>query len=431
MSKNEVVIKITNLVKEYKMYSRKKDRLLEAIIPGYQKHTKFRAMDNLNLEIRKGEALGILGKNGAGKSTLLKMITGVVTPTSGKLEVNGKISSLLELGAAFNPELTGLENIYQHGQVMGLTDEEIKAKEKEIIEFADIGDHLMQPVKTYSSGMFARLAFACAINVDPDILIVDEVLSVGDMAFQLKCFKKFEQFKNSGKTIIFVTHNVNDVMENCTRAIILENGKKTFDGNVKDGVNRYKKIMVGLAQEEKVEEKQETALEENDIKIDPTQEWKSKMNQNSNMIEYGNKDAEVIDYGVFDEEGNLITTFDNSETITIRSKVKFNTEVKDPIFTMTVKDFAGKDIAGTNSNIEKVMTGNYKKGDIAVAEFVQKIPVAVGKYTLSFSCTRFNLKGELEALNRKYDAILVEVTTTKNTVGITRIDSKITVTKVN
>ena len=431
MSKNEVVIKITNLVKEYKMYSRKKDRLLEAIIPGYQKHTKFRAMDDLNLEIKKGEALGILGKNGAGKSTLLKMITGVVTPTSGKLEVNGKISSLLELGAAFNPELTGLENIYQHGQVMGLTDEEIKAKEKEIIEFADIGDHLMQPVKTYSSGMFARLAFACAINVDPDILIVDEVLSVGDMAFQLKCFKKFEQFKNSGKTIIFVTHNVNDVMENCTRAIILENGKKTFDGNVKDGVNRYKKIMVGLAQEEKVEEKQETALEENDIKIDPTQEWKSKMNQNSNMIEYGNKDAEVIDYGVFDEEGNLITTFDNSETITIRSKVKFNTEVKDPIFTMTVKDLAGKDIAGTNSNIEKVMTGNYKKGDIAVAEFVQKIPVAVGKYTLSFSCTRFNLKGELEALNRKYDAILVEVTTTKNTVGITRIDSKITVTKVN
>ena len=431
MSENEVVIKITNLVKEYKMYSRKKDRLLEAIIPGYQKHTKFRAMDDLNLEIRKGEALGILGKNGAGKSTLLKMITGVVTPTSGKLEVNGKISSLLELGAAFNPELTGLENIYQHGQVMGLTDEEIKAKEKEIIDFADIGDHLMQPVKTYSSGMFARLAFACAINVDPDILIVDEVLSVGDMAFQLKCFKKFEQFKNSGKTIIFVTHNVNDVMENCTRAIILENGKKTFDGNVKDGVNRYKKIMVGLAQEEKVEEKTIDALEENNIKVDAKEEWKAKMNQNSNMIEYGNKDAEVIDYGVFDEEGNLITTFDNSETVIIRSKVKFNTEVKDPIFTMTVKDFAGKDIAGTNSNIEKVMTGTFQKGDIAVAEFVQKIPVAVGKYTLSFSCTRFNLKGELEALNRKYDAILVEVTTTKNTVGITRIDSKITVSKVN
>ena len=187
----ENVIVIENLVKEYKMFNSKKDRLLESLIPGYQKHDVFRAMNDVTFSVKKGEVLGVLGKNGAGKSTLLKMITGVVTPTSGKLEVKGKISSLLELGAAFNSELTGYENIYQHGQVMGLSNEEIKAKEKEIIEFADIGEHLFQPVKTYSSGMFARLAFACAINVDPDILIVDEVLSVGDMAFQLKCFKKF------------------------------------------------------------------------------------------------------------------------------------------------------------------------------------------------------------------------------------------------
>lgn len=234
MSSSDTVIKITNLVKEYKMYKGRKTRLLEAVLPGYKNHEVFRAIDNLDLELKKGEVLGILGKNGAGKSTLLKMITGVVSPTSGSLEVNGKISSLLELGAAFNPELTGYENIYQHGQVMGLSNDEIKAKEEEIINFADIGEHLSQPVKTYSSGMFARLAFACAINVDPDILIVDEVLSVGDMAFQLKCFKKFEQFKEKGKTIIFVTHNVNDVLVNCNRAIILENGKKTFDGNVKD-----------------------------------------------------------------------------------------------------------------------------------------------------------------------------------------------------
>ena len=223
-------IQISNLVKEYKMFSRKKDRLLEAILPNYERHTTFKAIDDLNLEIKKGEVLGILGKNGAGKSTLLKMITGVVSPTSGELKVEGKISSLLELGAAFNPDLTGMENIYQHGQVMGLTDEEIKAKEKEIIDFADIGEHLSQPVKTYSSGMFARLAFACAINVDPDILIVDEVLSVGDIAFQLKCFKKFEQFKESGKTILFVTHSVNDVLRNCTRVIIMQNGRKTYDG---------------------------------------------------------------------------------------------------------------------------------------------------------------------------------------------------------
>lgn len=429
---SDTVIKISNLVKEYKMYSHKKDRLLEAILPGYKKHSTFRAMDDLDLEIRKGEVLGILGKNGAGKSTLLKMITGVVSPTSGTLEVNGKISSLLELGAAFNPDLTGYENIYQHGQVMGLSDKEIKEKEQEIIDFADIGEHLSQPVKTYSSGMFARLAFACAINVDPDILIVDEVLSVGDMAFQLKCFKKFEQFKNKGKTIIFVTHNINDVLANCNRAIILENGRKTFDGTVKDGVNRYKKIIVGINPDNnEIEKNEEKVVTDKTTEKDDFECWKDKLDQNPNMIEYGNKHAEVIDYGTFDAEGNLVNTFDNGDEITFKSKIKFYETVKDPIFTMTIKDFAGKDIAGTNSNIEKVMTGTFEKDDVVVAEFKQKVPVAQGKYTLSFSCTRYNANGELEALSRKYDALLIEIITTKNTVGIVRLDSDINVYKLS
>ncbi len=433
---SDTVIKITNLVKEYKMYARKKDRLLEAILPNYKKHSTFRAMDNLNLEMKKGEVLGILGKNGAGKSTLLKMITGVVIPTSGNIEVEGKISSLLELGAAFNPDLTGIENIYQHGQVMGLTEEQIKAKEKEIIEFADIGDHLYQPVKTYSSGMFARLAFACAINVEPDILIVDEVLSVGDIAFQLKCFKKFEQFKNSGKTIIFVTHNIADVLKNCNRAIIIENGKKTFDGDVKTGVEKYKKIIVGISEdEEKIEEiendeKNNLEIVNNSEKIDNEKEWKINFIQNPNITEYGNKKAEVIDYGMFDIKGNSINAFDNGEEVILKSKIRFNEDVKDPIFTMTLKDFSGNDIAGTNTDIEKVMTGNYKKGDITVVTFKQKIPVSCGKYTLSFSCTKYNLNGELEVLNRKYDALLIEAITTKNTVGLIRIDSEITINKL-
>ena len=270
--------------------------------------------------------------------------------------------------------------------------------------------------------MFARLAFACAINVDPDILIVDEVLSVGDMAFQLKCFKKFEQFKEKGKTIIFVTHNVADVLKNCNRTIILENGRKTFDGTVKDGVNRYKKIIVGLSQENiEKEEKINEEIESTGAKIEDTEVWKEKFNQNPNIIEYGNKDAEVIDYGIFDLEGNPVNVIDNADTVILKSKVKFN---------KTVKDFNGNDIAGTNSQIEKVLTGEFKKGDIAVAEFKQKLPIAVGKYTLSFSCTRFNLNGELEALSRKYDALLIEVITTKNTVGIVRLDSEIKVHKI-
>ena len=295
----ETVVKITNLVKEYKMFSRKKDRLLEAILPNSNRHQVFRAMDNLNLEIKKGEVLGILGKNGAGKSTLLKMITGVVTPTSGDIEVNGKISSLLELGAAFNSDLTGIENIYQHGQVMGLTDEQIKEKEKEIIEFADIGEHINQPVKTYSSGMFARLAFACAINVEPDILIVDEVLSVGDMAFQLKCFKKFEQFKEKGKTILFVTHSVSDILKNCTRTIIIDSGKKIFDGKTKDGVEFYKKLITGSTVEEIKDEDENSAKTDNNVYND-SEIWKNNFIQNDKLIDYGNHKAEVIDYGIFD-----------------------------------------------------------------------------------------------------------------------------------
>ena len=434
---SDISIKIENLCKNYKMFARKKDRMLETMFPMVEKHGVFKAMENLNLEVKKGEVLGVLGKNGAGKSTLLKMITGVVTPTSGTIQLNGKISSLLELGTAFNPELTGIENIYQHGQVMGLTPEQIEEKKPEIIEFADIGDHLYQPVKTYSSGMFARLAFACAINVDPDILIVDEVLSVGDMAFQLKCFKKFEQFKEKGKTILFVTHNISDVLKNCTRTIIIDSGKKIFDGSVKDGVERYKKIIVGLNPEESQEMTDEQILSQNkNIEGDKektskeNEEWKTHFTQNPNIVDYGNGKAEVIDYGIFDVNGNYAMAIENDKEIILKSKIRFNEDVKDPIFTMTLKDFKGLEICGTNTLIEKVITGNYKKGDVVIAEFKQILNVAPGKYTLSFSCTHFDHKGELEVLNRKYDALLVEVLSMKNTVGLMNLESKIKITRM-
>ena len=419
---NDIVIEINDLVKKYKMYNRKQDRLIETIFPKLNRHTDFTAINHLNLEIKKGEVVGLLGKNGAGKSTLLKMVTGVVVPTSGELKIKGKISSLLELGAAFNMDLTGEENIYQHGQVMGLTNQEIEATKQDIIDFADIGEHLYQPVKTYSSGMFARLAFACAINVDPDILIVDEVLSVGDMAFQLKCFKKFEEFKAKGKTILFVTHNVGDVLRNCTRTIILENGTKTFDGDVKEGVELYKKIITGnfpkeKQQEEKNQNKKEIQKDKNT--------WKSHFNENPNLIEYGNMDAEVIDYGIFDKDDKYLTIINNEKEVVLKSKIKFNKEVDNPIFTMTVKNFNGIEVAGTNTMIEKIYPGQFKKGDVVEVKFIQKLPLAPNKYTLSFSCTHINAKGELEVLNRKYEALLIEIMANKNCVGIVNLDTKI------
>jgi len=433
----ENVIEIKNLTKEYKMYPTKKDRLIEAVLPSVKRHSTFRALDDLNLEVKKGEILGILGKNGAGKSTLLKMVTGVVTPTSGEIITNGKISSLLELGTAFNMELTGLENIYQHGQVMGLTNEQIEERKQEIIDFADIGDHLYQPVKTYSSGMFARLAFSCAINVDPEILIVDEVLSVGDMAFQLKCFKKFDQFKKKGKTILFVTHSITDVLKNCTRTIIINSGKKIFDGGVKEGVEKYKKIIVGLddSVKEKEEEKKVVATEK-DFKKDSKKErnqdtWKSHFNQNNKIIEYGNGQAEVIDYGIFDEKGRYLQSIDNAKEVVLKSKIKFNEDVNEPIFTMTLKDFNGLEIGGTNTLIEKIATGKFQKGDVVEVSFKTRLQVAPNKYTLSFSCTHFKPNGELEVLSRKYDALLVEIISSKEHVGILSLDTDIEIKKNN
>lgn len=402
----ENIIEIKNLTKSYKMYKSKQAKLLEAILPRINKHTEFKALNNLNLDVSKGEVLGILGKNGAGKSTLLKIITGVVVPNSGNIKINGRISSLLELGTAFNMELTGEENIYQHGQVMGMTKEEVENKKQEIIDFADIGDHLYQPVKTYSSGMFARLAFACAINVDPDILIVDEVLSVGDMAFQLKCFKKFEEFKKKGKTILFVTHNISDIIRNCTRTIILKEGEKIFDGNVKEGVELYKKIIVGI------EETEETKKSENDT-----------------LITYGNGKAQIIDYKILNSNNQEIKVFENDEEVTIRLKIKFNEDIKDPIFAVAIKDFKGLELISTNTMVEYKETGNYKKGEEAVVEFRQTIPLAPNKYAISFGCTKINEKGELEVYDRKYDAILIELMSKKAIGGIVEMKTKINISK--
>ena len=445
---NDVAIKIEHLYKNYKMFARKKDRFLETILPHYQKHGEFSAINDLNLEIKKGEVLGILGKNGAGKSTLLKMITGVVTPTSGTIEVNGKISSLLELGTAFNMELTGVENIYQHGQVMGLTHDEIKAKEQEIIDFADIGDHLIQPVKTYSSGMFARLAFACAINVNPDILIVDEVLSVGDMAFQLKCFKKFEEFKKQGKTILFVTHSVADVIRNCNRSIIISNGRKIFDGDVKTGVDKYKKIIVGIEDDELQKDNLEMLenesknkdLKQNDMDnnkenkaVDThkndNQNWKEHFMQNPDMLTYGNGKAEILDYGIFDDNGDYQTTLNNNQEYTIKMKVKFNEEIDEPIFAMSIKDFKGLELGGVNTKAYKKITGLYEKGETVIIEFKQSFPLAPEKYTLSFGCTKYTSNGDLEVFDRKYDALFIEIIAYRDCLGLIDLKSEINITK--
>jgi lipopolysaccharide transport system ATP-binding protein len=240
---NAIAIKVDSLDKTYKLYDSPGDRLKEALNPLRKKYYKeFFALQGVSFEIPKGETVGIIGCNGAGKSTLLKIITGVIAPTGGSVEVEGRISALLELGAGFNPDLSGLENVYFNGTLLGFSKEEMDVKVKDIVAFADIGDFIHQPVKTYSSGMGARLAFATAINVDPDILIVDEALSVGDFAFQFKCMNKFRQFQEAGKTILFVSHSTQNILQYCSSAIYLNHGKLVRKSrNVKDLIYQYEK----------------------------------------------------------------------------------------------------------------------------------------------------------------------------------------------
>ena len=223
---NKKAIQVQHLTKMYKLYEKPSDRLKESL--GLSRKKKYRehyALRDVNFDIEEGECVGIIGTNGSGKSTILKIITGVLSPTEGEVKVNGRISALLELGAGFNMEYTGLENIYLNGTMIGFTEEEIDARLDDILAFADIGDFVHQPVKMYSSGMFVRLAFAVAINIDPEILIVDEALSVGDVFFQAKCYHKFEEFKKQGKTILFVSHDLSSISKYCDKVVLLNKGK--------------------------------------------------------------------------------------------------------------------------------------------------------------------------------------------------------------
>lgn len=240
----ETVIEINHLTKKYDMYKKPSDRLKEALSPTRKTyHEVFYALNDVNVEVKKGEMIGFIGENGSGKSTILKIITGVLTPSEGEVKIEGNIAALLELGSGFNPEYSGYENIFLNGMVLGFSREEMEDKVDDIINFADIGDHLYQPVKTYSSGMFVRLAFAVAINVDPDILIVDEALAVGDLEFQLKCMEKFTELRNAGKTILFVSHDVNAVRRFCDRVYWLKNGVVEAEGETMEITETYENFL--------------------------------------------------------------------------------------------------------------------------------------------------------------------------------------------
>jgi teichoic acid transport system ATP-binding protein len=424
---SSVAIRAENISKVYKLYDRSVDRLKESLHPFRRiYHHDFYALKDVSFEIRKGETLGIIGKNGSGKSTLLKIIAGVLTPSGGHLEVRGKVSALLELGVGFHPDMTGRDNIYFSGTIMGYSREEMDAKVDDILAFADIGDFINQPVKTYSSGMFVRLAFAMATNIDPDILIIDEALSVGDIFFQTKCYKKFDQFQKTGKTILFVTHSLENVIRYCHRGIVLENGEKLIDSNAKSAVDVYKKLMVNCYRNGNEREKNRDSnvrgrLEETLVSDECL--------VNPDATIYGDGRAEIVDYGVFDENRMPVQILFNDQECSVWMKVRFKEDVENPIFAFTIKDLKGMEITGTNTLFEDAESKRYLKGETVVIEFTQRLNMGSGHYLLSLGCTGFQ-GDQFVVYQRLYDILSFEVISYKKFVGLYDMKSDISINKI-
>lgn len=409
---SEIAIQVKHLDKMYKLYNKPSDRLRETLglkVPVREHY----ALRDVNFQVERGETVGIIGTNGSGKSTILKIITGVLNPTAGEVTVNGRISALLELGAGFNTEYTGIENIYLNGTMMGFSREEVDARLQDILDFADIGDFVYQPVKAYSSGMFVRLAFAVAINIDPEILIVDEALSVGDVFFQAKCYRKFEEFKKMGRTILFVSHDLSSISRYCDRVILLNKGVKMEEGSPKQMVDMYKQLLVGQ-DPAKAEENKETQKEN----------WSEQFQVNPNMLEYGSKLAEIVDFAVLDENGLCTNTIEKGSSFQIKMKVVFHENIQEPIMAYTFKDIKGTEITGTNTLFEKMAVEHSEAGDTCTVTFRQDMFLQGGEYLLSFGCTGYK-DGEFTVFHRLYDACNITVVSNKNTVGFYDMNSKV------
>ena len=427
MDEKKTAIRVNDLVKIYKLYDKPKDRMKDAF--GLGKNNKLYkphyALKGVSLNIYRGETVGIIGTNGSGKSTILKIITGVLNPTSGEVKINGRISALLELGAGFNQEYNGIENVYLNGTMMGFSDKEIEEKLPAILEFADIGDYVYQPVKTYSSGMFVRLAFAVAINIEPEILIVDEALSVGDVFFQAKCYHKFEEFKKMGKTIVFVSHDLSSISKYCDRVFLLNKGTLLGEGGPKEMIDAYKRVLVGQY-ELPDRQDNENLLEDSELRSAAALATGRTESANPKLLEYGTKQAEILEYYVTDDAGVKTSAVLKGSEYTLHMRVRINEDLPAPIFAFSLKNVQGTEITGTNSMIEKTFLDSGKAGQTKDITFTQRMTLQGGEYLISMGVTGYN-GDKFEVYHRLYDALNITVVSDKNTVGYYDCESQVVV----
>jgi len=342
----ENAVEISGVKKIYKLYQQPFDRVKETFGRGKKKYCQeFYALNDVSFSIRKGETIGFVGRNGSGKSTLLKILTGVLQPTEGSVHVDGKVSALLELGAGFNPEFTGRDNIYLNGKIMKIPREEMERRVPDILKFADIGEFIDQPVKSYSSGMFVRLAFAVAINVDPEILIVDEALAVGDTRFQLKCMDKFKEFQNKGKTILFVSHDISAIKRFCTRAIWLNQGQLIMDGDTDFVTDQY---MDFLKQEVTIEEflAEQTRKKEPEEKNDPDPITK----EEADLVDI----AKIVSVDIMNETGESVDNIEHGSKVKVAIQYYVNeTTIENPVLGVAIRSVDNEYICGLNTMLDQ------------------------------------------------------------------------------
>lgn len=419
-------IKIEHLSKVYKIFDKPTDRVKEALNPFRKRYSRdFYALNDVSLTIKKGETVGIIGKNGAGKSTILKIITGVLTPTSGSVQVNGRIASLLELGAGFNPEMTGIENIYMNGTIMGYTKEEMDDRLQDIVDFADIGEFIHQPVKMYSSGMFARLAFAVNVNVTPDILIVDEALSVGDVFFQNKCFKRMDALKKSGVTVLFVSHDMGSIRQLCDKCLWLENGGMRQYGNVEEIAAAYFNEQLSL-QNKLNQDTVEDFVSNHDIDVF---EGKKYLELPLISSKHGLMNDDVIIKSLsFYENGEERLVLENGHRYVARYAVEFKKGFENLIFGFVMENNKGIAVIGINS---WMASGGkniaIKKAGTAVVSFEFLLPkILQGTYTISLAVAQGNQLGNVQ-LTWLENTISIDIKNKGYNCSVIEIDSDVEV----
>lgn len=426
---SDYAIKVENISKCYQIYDKPIDRLKQMFSKKDHKYYReFWALRDISFEVKKGETVGIVGKNGSGKSTLLQIICGTLNPTTGEVTTNGRIAALLELGSGFNPEFSGRDNVYMNAALLGLSKTEIEEKFESIIDFADIGQFIDQPVKTYSSGMMVRLAFAVQAQIEPDILIVDEALAVGDAKFQARCFERLKQLKQNGTSILLVTHSTEQIVTHCSKAVLIDSGVVMDIGEPRQVTNFYLDLLFGRSVKSKIKKNQslesvQNAYNDDVVALSQSEDvFLERPNSNSLSYRWGDQKAIILDYILSCEGINYPPTLRTGSNILLSMSVRFVEEIFRPIIGFTVKNKEGVTVYGTNSELlefEEVMsTGS--KGSVEIINMTFTCNLAPGDYFISLGIAS-KASEDVEPHDRRYDAIHVQVEPDKTMFGLSNM----------